>query len=156
MRESAAEAEESKVDVRREDKTIRKFAIEVGARHLGEILRIDSLSIMKDQKIVERAAKISLMKDQHLLLTGPNGIGKSTLLEHLAHGTDVGAEIAEGAVVGYYRQDFSTLNFDDTVYEALESAMDRPDEHILRSVAAGFLITGEMMAAVPRRRCVST
>jgi ATPase subunit of ABC transporter with duplicated ATPase domains len=145
MRESAAEAEESKVDVRREDKTIRKFTIDVKEHHVGEILNIKSLSIMKDHKPSARVANISLMKNRHLLLTGPNGIGKSTLLEHLANGTESGAKISEGVTVGYYRQDFSTLNFDETVYKTLESAMDKPDEHAMRSVAAGFLITGDII-----------
>jgi len=47
--------------------------------------------------------------------------------------------------VGYYRQDFSTLPFDDTVFNTLEKVMGKPDEQVMRSVAAGFLITGEMM-----------
>ncbi|MFC1720740.1 ABC-F family ATP-binding cassette domain-containing protein [Patescibacteria group bacterium] len=145
MRESAAEADESKVDVRREDKTIRKFNIDVKEHHVGEILNIQSLSIMKDHEIVQCLANISLVKKRHLLLTGPNGIGKSTLLEHLAHDTEEGAKISKGVTVGYYRQDFSTLDFDETVYKTLESVMDKTDEQTLRSVAAGFLITGELM-----------
>ncbi len=145
MRESAAEAEESKVDVRREDKTIRKFNIDVEHHHVGEILNIKSLSIMKDNEVVQCTANISLMKNRHLLLTGPNGIGKSTLLEHLANNTEKGAVISDGVRVGYYRQDFSTLDFDETVYQTLERVMDKKDEQVLRSVAAGFLITGDFM-----------
>lgn len=145
MRESAAEAEENKVDVRREDKTIRKFNIDVKEHHVGEILHVKSLSIMKDHEVSERIVNISLMKNRHLLLMGPNGIGKSTLLEHLAHDTEKGAKISKGVTVGYYRQDFSTLNFDDTVFKTLESVMDKSDEQMLRSTAAGFLITSEIM-----------
>ena len=145
MRESAAEAEESKVDVRREDKTIRKFEIGVKEHHVGEILNIQALTVMRDHKVVECEANISLIKNRHLLLTGPNGIGKSTLLEHLAHGTQKGATISEGVRVGYYRQDFSTLDFDETVYKTLEKVMDKPDEHTMRSVAAGFLIDSELI-----------
>ncbi len=145
MRESAAEAEENKVDVRREDKTIRKFTIDVREQHIGEILHIDSLSVMKDHEPVPRAANVSLLKNRHLLLTGPNGIGKSTLLEHLANNTEKGAKISEGVTVGYYRQDFSTLDFEETVFKTLESAMVKPNEQTMRSVASGFLITGELM-----------
>jgi len=143
MRESAAEAEASKVDVRREDKAIRKFTIDVREQHVGELVRIESLSVIQDNKPVSRRAEISLMKNRHLLLTGPNGIGKSTLLEHLANNTEPGATIAEGVTVGYYRQDFSTLDFDETVYKTLESVMQKPDEQTMRSVAAGFLLTGD-------------
>ncbi len=51
----------------------------------------------------------------------------------------------DGVKVGYYRQDFSTLNFDDTVYDTLIRVMDKQVEQTMRSVASGFLITGEMM-----------
>jgi ATP-binding cassette subfamily F protein 3 len=47
--------------------------------------------------------------------------------------------------IGYYRQDFSTLNFEQTVLEALRIAMGRPDEEKLRATAAGFLLTADVM-----------
>ncbi|PIR98487.1 MAG: hypothetical protein COT88_01530 [Candidatus Colwellbacteria bacterium CG10_big_fil_rev_8_21_14_0_10_41_28] len=145
MRESAAEAEAEKVDVWREDKAIRNFNIDVGQSHIGEVLNIKSISIIKDHKPVRCVANISLVKKRHLLLVGPNGIGKSTLLEHLANDTEEGAKIAKGVRVGYYRQDFSMLNPEETVYMTLKSAGDESDEQKLRSTAAGFLITDDIM-----------
>ena len=53
--------------------------------------------------------------------------------------------IAPRVRVGYYRQDFSNLDFEKSVYEELMSAMDRPVEQDMRSVAAGFLITGDLI-----------
>jgi len=47
--------------------------------------------------------------------------------------------------VGYYRQDFSNLDFDKTVCQELHAVMDHPQEEQLRSIAAGFLITGELI-----------
>jgi ATP-binding cassette subfamily F protein 3 len=47
--------------------------------------------------------------------------------------------------VGYYRQDFSTLNFDDTVYDCLMQVMEKKIEETMRATAAGFLITKEMI-----------
>jgi ATPase subunit of ABC transporter with duplicated ATPase domains len=145
MREKAEELEEEKVDVRREDKTIRDFTIPSQPDFIGEILRITSFSMIKDHKPVARKTNITLKKNQHLLLVGPNGIGKSTLLEALASGHAKGATITPGIRVGYYRQDFSTLNFEDTVYESLASVMEKVIEENLRTVAAGFLITGELI-----------
>jgi ATP-binding cassette subfamily F protein 3 len=147
MREKAEELEESKIDVRREDKTIRSFIIPSPAELLGDIVTITSFSVIspKTHKPVERKASFKLKKNQHLLLTGPNGIGKTTLLEALATGTAKGAVIADGVAVGYYRQDFSTLNFEDTVYESLAQVMEKRVEENLRSVAAGFLIGGDFM-----------
>ncbi len=144
MREKAEELEEEKVDVRKEDKTIRPFHIP--CPHItGDILHISAFSIIKNGKPTARKADIILRKNRHLLLVGPNGIGKSTLLESLARGNAKGAAITPGVRVGYYRQDFSTLNFEDTVYASLISVMGKAEEEQLRSVAAGFLITGDLI-----------
>ena len=149
MKELAEELEEEMVDVRREDKTIRDFKIPAQDDILGEIISITSFTIMhpKTHKITKRTANIKLKKNQHLLLSGPNGIGKSTLLEMMASGESEGAKITSHIRVGYYRQDFSTLNFEDTVYQSLSKAMleagGKVDEEFMRATAASFLIRGD-------------
>lgn len=149
MREKAAQMEEEMVDVRQEDKTIRPFTIPSQEDLSGEIVNISSFSVIKDHKPVTKKTAISLKKNKHLLLSGPNGIGKSTLLEALATNHAKGAVIAEGTTIGYYRQDFSTLNFEDTVYESLVSVIESLNgkiiEEYVRSTAAGFLITHQLM-----------
>lgn len=145
MREKAADMEEEKVEVRREDKTIRPFTIPAQPEISGEIITISKMTVIKNHKPTSRKVHVSLKKKNHLLLAGPNGIGKSTLLESLAKGTAEGVFINPDVRVGYYRQDFSTLNFDDTVYASLASVMSQVDEERLRAVAAGFLITKELV-----------
>ncbi|MEK7578515.1 MAG: ATP-binding cassette domain-containing protein [Patescibacteria group bacterium] len=140
MREDAAEMEEAQVDVRKEDKTIRAFTIPVQTGLIGNIVTISSVSIIRNHKSTAKKVNISLQKNNHLLLAGPNGIGKSTLLEALASGKAKGAVIAPGVKIGYYRQDFSTLNFEDTVYESLQSVAHGLDNQGIRSIAASFLI----------------
>src|SRR3989338_5262442 len=143
MREDAAEMEESQMDVRKEDKTIRSFTIPAQEDLIGNIVALTSVGIIKGHKAVQRKVEIALQKNRHLLLAGPNGIGKSTLLEALASGKAKGAQITAGVTVGYYRQDFSTLNFEDTVYQSLQSVAKGLGEQEIRSIAAGFLITGD-------------
>ena len=149
MRDLAEELEEEKVDVRKEDKTIRPFTIPNQPDQIGDIVTISSMNILKSGKIKKIKVSIKLRKNKHLLLSGPNGIGKSTLLESLASGKAEGAVIANGVRVGYYRQDFSTLDFNDTVYESLADVSrkitGRVDEEKIRSIVAGFLITGDMV-----------
>lgn len=149
MREKAEELEEEIVEVRKEDKAIRPFIIPSQSDLIGEILGITSFTTMKNGKLVKHKTKISLNKNSHLLLQGPNGIGKTTLLERLASGRAEGEKVKEGIRIGYYRQDFSTLNFDDSVYQSLAQAMqdggEKLDEERMRSIAAGFLITGEFI-----------
>ena len=148
MREKAEELEESIVDTRREDKTIKPFIIPAPVYN-GDILTITDFSMIspKTHKPVKRKTHVVLRKKQHLLLKGPNGIGKSTLLESLASDQTPGTTIAPGVTVGYYRQDFSTLNFDDTVRESLMAVMKEHREETMRTVAAGFLITGDLVNA---------
>ncbi len=162
MRKRAEEMEKEKVEVRKEDKTIRPFVIPSQRGIGGEILSITSFSVVKNNKSVRREANISLRKGERLLLAGPNGIGKTTLLESLVSGRSdsdessasmsskskaKGAKIAPDVKVGYYRQDFSTLNFDDTVYQSLNSVAEDFSEEDIRSLAAGFLITGDLIYA---------
>ena len=145
MRAEVEEFEENKVEVRKEDKTIRPFTIPAQKGLPLEVLRISSYKVIKNHEPKEVSCDISLKRGDHLQLIGPNGIGKTTLLESLASGTAKGEEIAPGVKIGYYRQDFSTLNFEQTVYECLLESMDKKSEEDLRSCAAGFLLTKDVL-----------
>ncbi|MFZ2555897.1 MAG: ATP-binding cassette domain-containing protein, partial [Minisyncoccia bacterium] len=154
MRTKIEEAEEDVVDVRREDKTIRAFQIPAQDDLAGEILKITSYTTLNHPSTGLGTGKpkvhkkdLALKKNQHLLLTGPNGIGKSTLLERIASGHADGAHIQKGIRIGYYRQDFSNLDFEATVYQELAKVMKIEIEEKLRATAAGFLITPEMIHA---------
>jgi len=207
MRLLAEELEEEIVEVRKEDKTIKHFVIPAQQDTIGDIITISSYSILspKNHKPVTRACDIKLRRRQHLLIAGPNGIGKSSLLEAIigSQASDrtatfsspaelvsrdrggsvasAGAEfapsplaisahsnrlrtvessvlssaqfsrplscksmIAPGIRVGYYRQDFSMMDFNDTVYQSLEkivrATQGRLIETELRATAASFLI----------------
>jgi ATPase subunit of ABC transporter with duplicated ATPase domains len=145
MREKAAEAEETMVDVRREDKTIKPFTIPVQDGLSADLITINSFKVIRKYKPHLVKKTVTLRKGQCLLLAGPNGIGKSTLLESLADGRAEGAAISRGVKVGYYRQDFSNLDFESTVHETLMQAMGRGLEEQLRQCAAGFLLTGDVV-----------
>jgi ATP-binding cassette, subfamily F, member 3 len=148
MRESAEEAEESIVSVRQEDKTIREFSIPVqdyGKFFDGKVLEFNSVSAIKDGKPVSKDFEFAVRKNTHVLISGPNGIGKSTLLEKLANNTGEGFSIAKDVVAGYYKQDFGNLDFGQKTFDALREAMREFDEHVLRSTAAGFLLDGKLL-----------
>lgn len=145
MREKIEELEEEKVEVRQEDRTIRKFVIPCQDEISGEILSIKSVSIMRQGKLTNVKANISLKRKGHLLLAGPNGIGKTTLLESIANRKASGTKIEPGIRVGYYRQDFSTLDPKETVYRSLSEVAQGSSEHALRSVASGFLLDAEVL-----------
>ncbi len=149
MREKVELYESEKVEVRREDKTIRSFKIPVQSDFPNDLMKITSFEIIMDGKKVTKPADIILMKGRHLQIIGPNGIGKSTLIESMAKGIQPGLKIPQDLRVGYYRQDFSTLNFEDTVHESLTQALlksgENKGEEYLRSVASGFLLDSKII-----------
>lgn len=149
MREKVEAYESEKVVVRKEDKTIRHFQIPTQKELPSTVMTIDAFTIMEKGREVTKNTKILLGKNQHLLIKGPNGIGKSHLIESLATQRAPQAKVTPGVRIGYYRQDFSTLNPSHTVHQSLVEAMlesgeDAGEEH-LRSVAAGFLITSHLI-----------
>src|SRR5690606_15733462 len=117
MKEEIEEAEENKVEVRREDKTIRPFTIEPQAEVPINVLTLTSYKVIRNHQPKDVACNIILKRGSHLQIVGPNGIGKTTLLESLASGQAAGEQVAPGVKIGYYRQDFSNLDFDKTVFE---------------------------------------
>jgi ATP-binding cassette subfamily F protein 3 len=145
MRAEIEEAEENKVDVRREDKSIRSFTIKPHIDIPLEVVKLTSYQVIKHHEPKEVECDLVLKRGMHLQIVGPNGIGKTTLLESLAGGHAKGEEVAPGVKIGYYRQDFSNLDFDKTVFETLMDSMKRKLEEDMRSIAAGFLLFGDVM-----------
>jgi ATPase subunit of ABC transporter with duplicated ATPase domains len=145
MNEKIAELEEEVVETREEDRTIRNFVIPCQEDIEGRILTLISVSVVKNHKLAVKKVNVTLKKKEKLLLAGPNGIGKTSLLGALASGHAKGEEIQPGVRIGYYRQDFSTLDFERTVYEELADAARRGTEEDMRSVAAGFLLDAEIL-----------
>ncbi|MFA6466552.1 MAG: ATP-binding cassette domain-containing protein [Patescibacteria group bacterium] len=145
LKEETEDLEENKVDVRREDKVIRDFIIP-RQDIVGELVNIQSVKVIKNHEPVTKKVERILRHKTRLLVSGPNGIGKSTLLRSLVENKSEGAKINSEAIVGYYSQNFSNLDFNQTVIESLESArLEGYTIQEMRSVAAGFLIGADLM-----------
>jgi ATPase subunit of ABC transporter with duplicated ATPase domains len=146
MREKAEEAEENKVEVRKEDRTIRPFTIPAQEGLPIDVLKLTSYKVIVDHQPKDVKSNLVLQRGRHLQIVGPNGIGKTTLLESLASGHADGEQVAEGTKIGYYRQDFSNLDFNQTVFECLMAIEHKKTPEEIRSVAAGFLINGDVIS----------
>ena len=150
MRSDAAAAEESIVSVRTEDKAIRPFTLpaqQFDASFPGTVVQFKTITAMKEGVAVDKDLSFTVRKRTHVLIAGPNGVGKSTLLASLAAGGSAAAAIAPEVIVGYYKQDFSNLDPDRTAYEILQEVMLVKDEQVLRSCAAGFLLDGKLLSS---------
>ena len=148
MREAAEKAEGDIVSVRRDDKTIRDFTIptqDYGTFFDGKVMEFSSISAIRPHGVVTKKVEMVLRRNFHLLISGPNGIGKSTLLEKIAAGKGEGFTIAKDTKIGYYKQDFSNFDMEQIAFEALSEVMQKFDEHTLRATAAGFLLDGKLL-----------
>ncbi len=145
LKDETEDLEESMVDVRREDKTIRDFEIQ-NQEVVGDIVKIRKVKIIKNHEASYKDVDVAVRKNECLHIVGPNGIGKSSLLRALVSGKDEGMEILPDVRVGYYSQDFSTLDYNQTVFDSLEEVKNGELDLVeMRSIAAGFLITGDLM-----------
>ncbi len=145
LKEETQELEENKVDVRKEDRVIRDFEIP-RQDIVGELVHISYVKIIQNHEPVLKTVDKVLRQTTRMLVSGPNGIGKSSLLRSLVENKAEGASIKPEVVVGYYSQNFSNLDFEQTVMESLESVrLEGYTVQDMRSMAAGFLITGDLM-----------
>lgn len=146
LKEETEELEENKVDVRREDKTIRKFEIPAQEDVSGTIVNLSKVRVIKNHEPIFKDVNKVLGRRGRLLIKGPNGIGKSSLLRSLVFKTQAGLEISPKVKLAYYSQDFSNLNYEEKVFESLEACLTgEMDEQRMRAIASGFLITGDLM-----------
>jgi ATP-binding cassette subfamily F protein 3 len=147
LRDQVEDAEENMVEERQEDKTISEFSIPSQPEIIGPMVEIKSVGVMIESVPVQKNIfpVITVRKKQRLLIKGPNGIGKSTLLQALASGTEEGATISPDVRVGYYRQDFSGLDFEKTAYQALEEMMPNPWNQEIFATAAQFLLSSQIL-----------
>lgn len=130
IRKDIEEDREEMVDMRMEDKTIPEFTIPC-QEFVGYVIKI--------KKPIEK----ELIKGDRLLVKGPNGIGKSTLLKSILAGTS--ADINPKIRVGYYSQDFSELNFKQTAFDSLYEVAQNKKAQDIYGAAAKFLLPGSLL-----------
>jgi len=147
LKDETEELEDNMVDVKKDDKTIRDFTIPNQELDGSvEVVKIKAIKMIENHHPVMKPVDEVLTKRTKMLVSGPNGIGKSTLLRSLVSENNEGAEIPDNIRVGYYSQDFATLDYDSTVLKSLEDVVvGEMTTQDIRSVAASFLITGNLM-----------
>jgi len=130
IREDIAEDREDMVEMRKEDKTIPDFVI-TNQGFVGYIIKI------------LKPVSLELSKGSRLLVKGPNGIGKSTLLKTIMDRKH--ADINPQTRVGYYSQDFSELDFEQTAFDSLMEVSLIKKAEVVYSAAGRFMLTGEIL-----------
>lgn len=150
MKQAAEKLEEDMVNVTQLDRVIKPFKIPHQRDLKQDAVKLKTVECYGKKGPKPKDVKVTIAKDQHLHLVGPNGIGKTTLLNTIANRTNETTEYAENLRIGYYQQDFAGLNPDHTVLESLADAYGavsngKPPTEQMRGTAARFLLTKEMM-----------
>ncbi len=130
IREDITEDRGEMVEMRKEDKTIPDFTIP-NQEFVGSIIKL------------RKPIETELSKGARLLIKGPNGIGKSTLLKAVMAGQS--AEINPRTRVGYYSQDFSELDFQQTAFDSLMEVSLVKKAQVIYEAGARFLLLGETL-----------
>lgn len=97
-------------------------------------------------KLLEKAS-FEIPTGKRTVLLGPNGSGKTTFVELLLKVASNQCEtkslvLSPGIKMGYFRQDFSHLNFEQTILENVMAQSHKP-EHEVRTLLARLLIARE-------------
>lgn len=148
MRDEVAEAEDNLVDVRKDDKTIKPFEIPFD-NYVGDIVTVNTVELM-DISVMEKQYytlqfPIEARKWDRYILKWPNGIGKSTLLKRLVNAHDENAMIHENVKIGYYSQDFSELNIQETPWESMQSMSNEITDQEMYKIASWLLLQGQVL-----------
>lgn len=130
IRADISEDREDLLEMRREDKTIPEFIIP-SQEYVGYIIKI------------KKPIETELVKGSRLLVKGPNGIGKSTLLKSIIKRES--ADINPKIRVGYYSQDFSELDVEQRAYDSLYEISLTQRVQDIYEAAARFLLPGELL-----------
>ncbi|MBQ8497507.1 MAG: ABC-F type ribosomal protection protein [Clostridia bacterium] len=125
-----------------------RLAFAEAAESGNDVLEADGLAKSFGERKLFSDISFMVKKRDHVIIMGPNGCGKSTLIKILGGfiDADCGAiEYGTGVIAGYYDQEQKTLDEDKTVLEELCDAYEKLTITQIRTALAGFLFFAEDM-----------
>ncbi len=112
----------------------------------NDVLTVDQLSKAFDSNKLFEQISFAIKKGEKVALIGPNGIGKTTLINIVIgkHQADNG-EVTIGANVkiGYYAQEHDIPDSDKSIFEDIGDSYPRLTNGEIRNVLAAFMFTGD-------------
>ncbi len=125
----------------KEQAVIKLDISETNQLHSKIIIEGKNISKSFSDKVIFKDAEISIYNGSKVALIGPNGCGKSTLINMIMN-KDESIRIAQGAKIGYFSQDIGILEENQTIIENVMESSFYP-ETFARILLARLLFKGE-------------
>lgn len=123
------------------------FRFEIAHATGKEVLRATGIShSYRESAPILKQVSLQLRRGDSVALIGPNGIGKSTLLKAISGRLELQAGQVEWGTkvkVGFYDQEQSELNPNNTILAEVWDAFPEMEELRIRTILGGFLFSGE-------------
>ncbi|MFZ3579560.1 ABC-F family ATP-binding cassette domain-containing protein [Virgibacillus sp. DJP39] len=137
-----------KLDRPKGDESSAKFSFDSTKRSGNDVLKIHDLAFKYDDGNHYLFEKMNLHvnRNDSIALVGPNGVGKTTLLKMITgqYKPSTGSiQIGTNVEIGYYDQEQTNLNPNNTVLQELWNRYPQENEKDIRTVLGNFLFSGD-------------
>ena len=112
----------------------------------NDVLEVRGLSMSYPERVLFEDLSFLVKRRERVLIIGPNGCGKSTLIKLILGKLAPGAGVIESGYnveIGYYDQENQNLTPENTVLDELWNAYPTMTETDVRNTLAMFRFTGE-------------
>jgi ATP-binding cassette, subfamily F, member 3 len=132
------------------DKKAMALRFASGGRSGGVVMRVDGVQCAYGQRVLFAPFSAEVSRTERIVIVGPNGCGKSTLMRVLAGVGEAqrgSVTLGTGVKAAYYRQDFTHLDPNRKVREEVAEAAPSLTSPELRSHLGRFLFSGDEQEA---------
>ena len=123
-----------------------RFSFDISRQSGRDVLMVDSLSKSFGDNVLFKDISFNLRLGDRVAIIGPNGCGKSTLFKIILGQippTSGSVKLGTGVEIGYYDQELTSLNPNNTVLDELWDSFPQMTETEIRNALAARLFKGD-------------
>ncbi|MCF3943170.1 ABC-F family ATP-binding cassette domain-containing protein [Oceanobacillus alkalisoli] len=130
------------------DEASMSFSFDIERRSGNDVLKIEDLALRypDEEEYTFKQANLRITRGERVVLIGPNGVGKTSLLKILIgklQATKGIFELGTNVKVGYYDQEQADLSSNKTILQELWDEYPLVMEKDIRTVLGNFLFSGD-------------
>lgn len=130
------------------DESSASFSFDIDRRSGNDVLTIENLALRypNENDYTFENTNLKLTRGERMVLIGPNGIGKSSLLKVITGRLQAAKgsfELGTNVTIGYYDQEQADLSSNKTVLQELWDEYPLVMEKDIRTILGNFLFSGD-------------